>query len=356
MTETINLNVNDSDIWMVRAGKGGIYAQRFLENGIVSIGWAEVGEIDADATLAEIKQRFDETFPDDKPRTRISSASQVIRFLREIQVDDTVATYDVNTREYHIGKISSAASLGVTKEEDRERSEFVRGVEWLYQVSRDSLTPGTRNSLGAISTLFRLSSDPSQEIREKCMESLGLRPSKTEALPQLDNIGLAEPTSSEDLLEDYSSRAEQLVEDRIAKLSWDQMQELVAGILRAMGYRTRVSSPGPDRGVDVSASPDGLGLEQPRIFVEVKHRRHETIGSEMVRSFLGGRRDGDRCIYISTGGFSREARYEAERSAIPITLVTLPDLRELVLRHYELLDLDTRALIPLKRIYLPIED
>ena len=47
------------------------------------------------------------------------------------------------------------------------------------------------------------------------------------------------------------------------------MQELVAGILRAMGLKTKISNKGPDRGKDIIASPDGLGLENPRIFVEV---------------------------------------------------------------------------------------
>lgn len=51
------------------------------------------------------------------------------------------------------------------------------------------------------------------------------------------------------------------------------MQDLVAGLLRAMGYKTRVSPSGPDRGKDIVASPDGFGFESPRIVVEVKHRQ-----------------------------------------------------------------------------------
>jgi predicted Mrr-cat superfamily restriction endonuclease len=43
------------------------------------------------------------------------------------------------------------------------------------------------------------------------------------------------------------------------------MQELVAGILRAMGYKTLVSPAGADRGKDIIASPDGFGFEPPRI-------------------------------------------------------------------------------------------
>lgn len=64
------------------------------------------------------------------------------------------------------------------------------------------------------------------------------------------------------------------------------MEQLVAAILRAMGYKARVTPKGPDRGVDVIASPDGLGLEEPRIKAEVKHRPKTPIGSQLIRSFL----------------------------------------------------------------------
>ena len=97
------------------------------------------------------------------------------------------------------------------------------------------------------------------------------------------------------------------------------MQELVAGILRAMGYKTLISSKGADRGKDIIASPDGFGFEHPRIVVEVKHRAGQ-MGSEKIRSFTGGRHKDDRGLYVSTGGFSKDAKYEAERANIPIML------------------------------------
>jgi DNA invertase Pin-like site-specific DNA recombinase len=49
------------------------------------------------------------------------------------------------------------------------------------------------------------------------------------------------------------------------------------------------------------------------------------------------------------------ARYEAERSAIPITLVDLPQLRELLIEHYDSLDLESKALVPLQGFYWPME-
>ncbi len=132
------------------------------------------------------------------------------------------------------------------------------------------------------------------------------------------------------------------------------MQELVAGILRAMGYRTVVSGPGADRGVDIFASPDGLGLQDPRIFVEVKHRTGSAMGSKEVRSFLGGRKAGDKCLYVSTGGFTKDAHYEADRSSVAVTLIPLPTLRQLLIEHYDGLDAESRALVPLKRFFWPV--
>ena len=147
-------------------------------------------------------------------------------------------------------------------------------------------------------------------------------------------------------------KAAEAIEERIVRLDWESTQQLFAGILRAMGYRTTVSPRGSDRGVDIFASPDGLGLEEPRIFVEVKHRPNTAIGSQDVRSFIGGRSSNDKCLYVSTGGFTKDARYEAERSNIPLQLISLTDLRRLLVDNYDRLDEQTRSLIPLRRIYI----
>jgi restriction system protein len=73
-----------------------------------------------------------------------------------------------------------------------------------------------------------------------------------------------------------------------------------------------------------------------------------------VRELVGALRPGDRGLCVSTGGFSREARYEAERSEIPIRLVDLDELALLILRHYDQFDSDGRAILPLQRVYWPV--
>jgi restriction system protein len=60
-------------------------------------------------------------------------------------------------------------------------------------------------------------------------------------------------------------KAEQYIEDRSAALSWLEMQQLVAGILSAMGDRRRVAEPGPcDAGETTRVGTADTGLDSPR--------------------------------------------------------------------------------------------
>jgi predicted Mrr-cat superfamily restriction endonuclease len=47
-----------------------------------------------------------------------------------------------------------------------------------------------------------------------------------------------------------------------------------------------VSPPGADRGVDVLASKDRLGFEEPRIKAEVKHRRNTSMVQKRYEALL----------------------------------------------------------------------
>lgn len=97
----------------------------------------------------------------------------------------------------------------------------------------------------------------------------------------------AEEDAIADPLSDIENQALERIKDQVNELGWDDMQQLVAGILRAMGYKTEVSPAGSDRGKGIVASPDGFGFEHPRIVVEVKYRKGQ-MGSQDICSFLGG--------------------------------------------------------------------
>lgn len=100
------------------------------------------------------------------------------------------------------------------------------------------------------------------------------------------------------------------------------------------------------------ASPDPLGLESPHIVAEVKHRKG-AMGAPAVRSFIGGLRADDRGLYVSTGGFTKEARYEAERANVPVRLLDIDGFVRLYVDVYDKTDEETRAILLLVRIWWP---
>jgi restriction system protein len=281
------------------------------------------------------------TYPELRGQEIVNAGRQLFKFFREMKVGDRVLTYDSPRRTYHMGTIAGDVQSNPAAP---DHLSYTRKVKWQYQVERDRLSQAARNSLGSTLTIFK----PSQEALEE-IQTLIETPDHE---PRLDIVPTAD-TEAEDPFINALENSRELIKDKITKLSWKDMQVLVAGILRAMGYKTKISQEGGDRGKDVIASPDGLGLTQPRIFVEVKHRKGQ-MGAPEVRKFIGGRNpQNDRCLFVSTGGFTIEAKYEAERSIAHLTLIDSDDLVELLVEYYEKTDAETRTLVPLRRTYWP---
>jgi len=323
-------------IWMIRAGEGAYLIEDFVKQGIASMGWNEVGDLQYLKTRDEIKEMMRKVYPQYKPGKINQSASQLYKFAHEIKVKDNVVTYDPSLRIYHIGNVEHS----YVHVDNLEHHHHMLDVKWESTISRDDLSPKAKNHLGSIMTLFEISEEVKSEL---------LQDPVTKAVVEVEDAEEEYDTITDDTLE----KAHEFIKDKFQQLDWEEMQELVAGLLRGMGYKTKISSKGPDRGRDIIASPDGLGLEDPRIIVEVKHRK-DSMSSDQVRSFTGGLRARDKGLYVSTGGFTKEAKYEAERSNNPLTLVDADDLVRLINQYYDKFDSDTKALIPLRRIYWPV--
>lgn len=331
-------------MWMVRCA-GGEWFDAFIEGKFVAVNG------DAYALNAkhrdELVERYLQENPLAKPTSVTSWMSQRWRFIHDLQKNDWVVTYSSTLRVYAIGQITGNATYHQSAGDDPTEIAIRRTVDWASStIPRDSLKASTKNTLGSVLTVFEIKGNQQQDILSY-LPGATPPPPKAEALHREE-----EPEEIADPWEDIETQALERIKDLVAQLDWSEMQDLVAGILRAMGYKTQVSPAGPDRGKDIIASPDGFGFENPRIVVEVKHRQ-APMGSSDLRSFLGGRHDGDRGLYVSTGGFTSDAKYEAERARIPFALWTLDDVVRALMEHYDATDSETKRLVPLKRLYWP---
>ena len=153
-------------------------------------------------------------------------------------------------------------------------------------------------------------------------------------------------------LEEAEENAWAEIYEHLAKMSPYDLQELMSGLLYGMGYFVSyVSPPGPDQGIDIVAHRDPLGIQPPRIKVQVK-RRADKINVDGIRSFLAVLGEGDAGIFVSTGGFTSDAERETRsQEKRKLMLLDAERLFDLWVEHYAKIPDDKRQLMPLKPIY-----
>ena len=132
-----------------------------------------------------------------------------------------------------------------------------------------------------------------------------------------------------------------------------EFQDLVAGLLKAMGYHiSEVAKRGPDGGIDIIAYTDPLGTSQPRIIVQVKHRPNDNVSSDEVQKLAGTlKRNTDVGIFVTSGNFSKPAIKEARESREHIELIDFNRLTSLWQEYYSKMDDEQKNLLPLHPIY-----
>ncbi|CAL8477261.1 restriction endonuclease [Caballeronia sp. S22] len=142
------------------------------------------------------------------------------------------------------------------------------------------------------------------------------------------------------------------VEQHLRKMPPYDFQDLVADLLRAMNYHIGwVSPPGKDGGVDIIANTDPLGTRSPRIKVQVKRISHR-VDKDGLKSFIAIINDDDVGLFVSLGGFTRDAEtFARDQERRKITLIDCERLIELWVEFYGKLDDQARARMPLTPIY-----
>ena len=152
-------------------------------------------------------------------------------------------------------------------------------------------------------------------------------------------------------LENLEEQANNGIRDYIRGKNPYEFQDMVAALLKAMGYYIQSVAPkGKDGGVDVVAYVDPLGAQTPRIKVQVKHRPDAVIGASDIRALLGILRSGDIALFVTSGTYSPDAKNTAANSREFIRLIDGDEFIEMWQNYYDKMSDDDKNMLPLKRI------
>lgn len=335
--------MSNDRVWMVRAGNDNELIDQFTSHDWAAIGWEEMGDLSALDSREAIKARYEEAYENASKSKRAVNAGQLHRFVNVVAEGDLIVTYDKSTREYQVGVVTGEYEYEPSGSD--EHYPNVRPVDWRHTIDRDDLSTPAKNTLGGVLTVFSL-----DDIRSELSELLtGERPSDESEESE------EEQEDAPPFHVDVESKSDELISDLVAHIDPEEFEDLVAAVLRAMGYEATTTSGGSDHGIDIVAHPDALGFDDPLIKVQVKQRSSRT-SSGSLRDFIGTLSSSEKGLFVSTGGYTSDAKEEAARTDRRITLIDRDEFIDLLIEHYEKIETEYRNLIPLKSVYVPTEE
>lgn len=170
-----------------------------------------------------------------------------------------------------------------------------------------------------------------------------------------DNDFQEEDTSKRQtaLLEQHELKAIEGIRDYIIAKNPYEFQDLVAILLKAIGYHISYVAPkGRDGGIDIIAYTDPLGVNSPRIIVQVKHRPETKISSDDIQRLAGTmKRSTDVGIFATSGEFSFVSNMEARSSEKHIELIDFDQFINLWKQYYTKMTDEEKNKLPLHPIY-----
>lgn len=304
----------------------------FLQGNVIAIGWREIGDLSIiDPDRESFRKQYFSTYPDSKKGSVATSSGMLFRFVHEIQIGDYVVFPSKTDRMINIGIVEGRYQFVP----DAIKYTQQRSVRWIKHLPRTMFSQGALYEIGSALTLFAI-----KNYTDEFFAAL--------------DVGFKKYTQTED--ESIGATAEEIIEstrDFILKeisrqLKGYDLEEFVADLLQAMGYRTIISPRGGDSGIDITAYKDEL---PPRILVQVKSQDGD-IKETTIQSLKGAMREGDYGLFVTLSNYTKNAKKYLESTPI-IRGINGTELVELILKYYDLLSKRYQKMIPLKMVYIP---
>ena len=309
----------------------------FLKQDVIAIGWREIGDLSLiEPTREAFKEKYAATYLSEKKMQIAVGAGMLYRFVHEMQINDYVIFPSKKNREVNIGIIT-----GEYYHDDTAR-EYVqqRKVKWLKSLPRTAFTQGALYEIGSALSLF--------SVRNYADEFLAALEKGFKGVSSMD-AAEDDATVAATASEIKETTRDFILKELSRKMKGYPMEEFVADLLRAMGYRADVSPQGGDSGIDITAYKDEL---PPRILVQVKSHDGD-VKEQTIMSLKGAMREGDYGLFVTLSDYTKNAQKYLNNTPI-IRGINCDELVELILKYYDHLSEKHRKMIPLEMVYIPM--
>ncbi|SCY69602.1 restriction system protein [Lachnospiraceae bacterium XBB2008] len=330
------MSTNEKRIWGIHTRDDNL----FLSHNVIGIGWAELGDLSVIASDREaFRAKMIEAFPTAKKQGIATMTGQVYRFACEVQIGDYVVFPSRSNRMINIGIVES--DYFYVPEAKASLGEYVnqRKVKWLKHIPRTMFSQGALYEAGSAMSLFTIKNYADEYLA-------ALDDDFKKAVISDDSEDESVGATADDIIE---ATKDFILKELSRQLKGYDLEEFMADLLRAMGYRTTLSPHGGDSGIDITAYKDEL---PPRILVQVKSGDGD-IKETTIQSLKGAMREGDYGLFITLADYTKNAKKYLDNTPI-IRGINGTELVELILDYYDKMSDKYTKLIPLKKVYIPV--
>lgn len=322
---------NNARIWGIHTMDDSL----FLNQNIIAIGWDTIGDLSRIEPTREVyKNEYIRAYPNAKKGSVATGAGMLYRFSCEMQKGDYIVFPSKIDRKINIGIVESdyfhddAAAMYPNQ----------RKVKWLRHLPRTAFSQGALYEVGSALSFFQVKnySDEFLKALDRNFTGNNLESEPDETVAR----------TAEEIIE---STKDFILKELSKRLKGYALEEFIADLLQAMGYRTTLSPHGGDNGVDITAYKDEL---PPRIVVQVKSQDGD-IKETTIQSLKGAMREGDYGVFITLSDYTKNAQKYLDNTPI-IRGINGTELVDLILKYYDKLSEQYKRIIPLKMVYIPI--
>ena len=335
-------------LYLTRAGGRGEDEDIALENDLAIIDFRDIPSLEGATDYDSIAKLVNDALPDQKPRRRLNFVRQLLAFAVSMSRGDLVVLPRKLTSQIAIGRVTGPYQYSQVNSEPRH----TRPIEWVRtDIPRTTFEQDLLYSFGAFMTVCSISRNGAVRRVEAVLQG------KPDPGPSI-SIGKKSKESwqTDDQAEpvpDLVQMAHDQIVARIqSRFSGHALTRLVDAVLKAEGWVTKASPPGPDGGVDILAGRGSLGLDGPRLCVQVKSQQ-SPADVTVYRTLLGTMQTfkAEQGLLVCWGGFNRVVVQESKQGHFTVRLWESSDLVEAIYASYDHLPAEIQAELPLKQVW-----
>ena len=343
---------SEPKVYIARAGRNGEDEETALDNDMAIVGFREVPDLGEAGNYQAVVKLVKHAFPDQKPRAQTNFAGQLFTFAHAMQEGDIIVLPRKLTSQIALGLVTGSYSYRNVNSKPRH----TRPVNWkLTDVPRTHFQQDLLYSFGAFLTVCNISrNDAARRIQSVLSGKPDPGPESATLKPTSSDLKDDSREPLPDLLEVAN---DQIVAHIQARFVGHSLTRLVDSVLQADGWVTKVSPPGPDGGVDILAGSGPLGLDAPRLCVQVKSQ-NSPADVTVYRTLQGtmqtfGAQQG---LLVCWGGYNNVVLKESKQAHFTVRLWDSRDLVKAIYRHYDRLPAEIQADLPLQRVWMLVAE